>query len=178
MKTFRKLAMVALAIFASISITSCNDDDEPVVNASLDGTWNVIAGTTTGQGDFELIPEGFAVNPQTEAIDENIYPISLDFKTDGTGVYTYNVTEYRIVEKDEKEVVESFFAEKTSAFTYTLADQTPAGVVKNDLPQMTINFAASPYFESISQVASYRIEGDILYLYHDFPRAADVLHKR
>ncbi len=43
---------------------------------------------------------------------------------------------------------------------------------------MTINYAASPYFESATETPSYRIEGDVLYLYQDFPRAADVLRKK
>ena len=179
MKTFRKLAMMAVAIFAAISFTSCDDNDEPVVNSTLDGTWKIISGATTGQGNFDLIPDGFAKNPQTETADEHIYPISLEFKTDGTGVYTFQVTEYEIVKNDEgKDVVKSIFVDKTSAFTYTTSEITPAGVVKNELPQMTINYAASPYFESATETPSYRIEGDVLYLYQDFPRAADVLRKK
>ena len=35
MKTFRKLAMMAVAIFAAISFTSCDDNDEPVVHGSF-----------------------------------------------------------------------------------------------------------------------------------------------
>ena len=77
--------MIAVAIFTALSFTSCGDDDEPVVNASLDGTWKIISGATTGQGDFELIPDGFAKNPQTDTADEHIYPMSLEFKADGSG---------------------------------------------------------------------------------------------
>lgn len=179
MKTFRKLAMMAVAIFTAISFTSCGDDDEPVVNASLDGTWKIISGASTGQGDFELIPDGFAKNPQTETADEHIYPMSLEFKADGSGVYTFQVTEYKTEKNDEgNDIVTAVRVEKTSAFTYSTSETTPAGVVKNDLSQMTINYAASPYFKSVTETPSYRIEGNILYLYQDFPRAADVLRKQ
>lgn len=170
--------MAVISIFAALTITSCGDDDEPVVNASLEGTWKIISGTTTGQGDFELIPEGFSKNPQTDTADETIYPVSLDFQADGNGIYTYRVTEYSMTTVDGQDIVESEFVEKTSAFTYTTANESPAGAVSNNLPYMTITFAATPYFKEITQTASYRIEGDVLYLYHDFPRASDTLRKQ
>lgn len=178
MKTFRKLAMLAVAIFAAISFTACGDDDEPVANASFDGTWKIIGGATTGQADFELIPDGFVKNPLSGTAVEKIYPSTLEFKADGTGVYTFSVTEYTSETEKDQTVVKAVLVKKTSAFTYKLADQSPAGPVKNDLKYITIDFAASPYFKSITQTASYRIEGNEMFFYHDFPRAADTLRKQ
>lgn len=178
MKTFRKIALMAIAVFIAAALPACDDEDDPVVNASLDGTWRVISASITGTKALEIIPDGFQKNPQTNTADETIYPGSLEFKTDGTGVYNFKVTEYTTDKNDDGSAkITAVRVDKSCTFTYTLSETTPATDVYNKLPQMTITYAASPYFQSGVETPSYEIKGDVLYLYQDFPRAADILRK-
>lgn len=171
MKFLKKISAALISIALASAAVSCTDNDKydehqfEAAETSLAGTWNIVETKDLSTMANHLNTEYFEEN----GVSAILYPETIELTADGTGVYKFRYEEKQTsVNEDGTEVTKIVQVPGQVSFTYSYDAEKHT---------MSLVFPATDFFDAVTIDGRAVISRTYLYLYMQYPGAADILKK-